>query len=154
MKSYLRLFLISLTAVTVLNVPFLIYHQLPWFDVCVLAISITAFGLLAASRYEQRARLTGSVSDEWRLYFTIFPATFLVILHAILVSAARYQESGILIPMTTDHIVIISAGLAAFIISIFLPARIVRRTRSLKPAQSSPPSSVNSRDLTASRDTS
>jgi hypothetical protein len=126
MRTYARLFLFSALATVLLDVPFLVWHELPLTDVVIIACMIAVFGVLSSWRYSSRARLVGGFSEEWRVYFSIFPATFALILQAIVAASFSYSDSGTLIPHSPKEKVILLAGLVAFIASLLVPARLIR----------------------------
>ena len=114
MRYYGRLFILSLSATVILNVPFLIHHRLPWHEAIGVAAMIPALGLFAAWSYTMRVRWAGPVSKEWQFHFALFPATFALVLQAILVCAVNYIDYGNVIPTSTEHRIMVVAGLAAF----------------------------------------
>ena len=121
-----------------MGVPLLAYHGLPWQDIGAIAGAMTFAGPFAVWGYTSRARWTGDVSEEWRCYFAMFPATFAVILQAIIVSSTEYLNSGTLVPVTMDHVIIDLAGIAAFGLSMWLPSRLARKNGK-KPNQTPHP---------------
>jgi hypothetical protein len=125
MRFYFHLFLLSLAATVLLNVPFLIHYRLPWKDVLGVTAMLAALGPFGAWSYSMRARGAG-VSREWQFHFALFPATFALILQAILVAAISYIDFGSVVPTSAERRVMVVAGLAALGLSPWLPSRLGR----------------------------
>jgi hypothetical protein len=130
MRKTVRLLLISSVATLLLDVPFLVWHGLPRNEIVGFACTIAFFGVFSATGYSSRTRLFGGFKEEWLLYFAVFPATFAVILQAIVVASFSYFDSGTIVPSTFKGRIMLLAGSVTLILSLMLPARLVRVTGS------------------------
>ncbi|HQF38361.1 MAG TPA: hypothetical protein PK322_04510 [Opitutaceae bacterium] len=125
MRIYAKLLGVSATATVLLDVPFLIWHGLSVSEVAGVGAMIALLGVFSAWSYAQRARLFGEFREEWRVFFAAFPATFGVILQALVVAGFSYYDSGSLLPETQKEKVMLVAGIAVFIVSLILPNRLL-----------------------------
>jgi len=125
MRTYAKLFFISAAATLLLDLPFLIWHKLPAKEVAGFAATIALFGVAAAWSYSVRTRLFGGFREEWRVHFAIFPATFAVILQALVVAGFSFFDFGTPIPKAPSGRIMLTAGVAAFVLSLLLPRRLV-----------------------------
>jgi len=128
MRTYVRLFFVSGLATLLLDVPFLVWHELPAPEVVGIACTIAIFGVFSAARFSSRARLFGGFTEEWQVFFAAFPATFCVILQALVVAGLSYYDTQTIIPAAVRGRIMLLAGVATFILSLIAPARLIRKS--------------------------
>jgi hypothetical protein len=121
MKVYAKLLLISAIATGLLDIPLLLSFEFSITECLGLSSSIALFGVFAAWSYTSRARLHGTVSEEWRVYFALFPATFSLTLTAIVTAALSLSDTGSIVPSTVKGKVILASGITSFVMSVALP---------------------------------